>query len=84
MQQIPIVVFGLIRVGYETTIYRTRGEHANPYTIDVVFKDYNIRLIANYLASSRNYCMHILYEKWFNNIGSNFWFLFCSFLHAII
>jgi hypothetical protein len=40
-QQLPILVFGLIRLGYETTIYPTRGEHANPYTIDVVFKDYN-------------------------------------------
>jgi hypothetical protein len=36
MQQIPIVVFGLIRLGYETTIYRTRGEHANHCATDAV------------------------------------------------
>jgi hypothetical protein len=28
------IVFGLIRSGLESTIYRTRGEHANHYTTD--------------------------------------------------
>ena len=35
-QQIPISVFGLIRLGLEPTIYRTRGEHANLYATDAV------------------------------------------------
>jgi hypothetical protein len=30
--------FGLTQPGLELTIYRTRGEHANHYTTDVVFK----------------------------------------------
>ena len=30
------IVFGLTRSGFEPTIYRTRGEHANHYTIDMV------------------------------------------------
>jgi hypothetical protein len=29
-----LIVFGLIRPGFEPTIYRTWGEHANNYTID--------------------------------------------------
>ena len=35
-QQIPILVFALTRPGFETTIYRTRGEHANHYATDAV------------------------------------------------
>ena len=35
-QQIPILVFGLIRSGLEPTIYCTRDEHANHYTTDAV------------------------------------------------
>ena len=35
-QQIPILVFGLTLSGLEPTIYRTRDEHANHYTTDVV------------------------------------------------
>ena len=36
-QQIPVLlVFGLIWPGLEPTIYRTRGEHVNYYTIDAV------------------------------------------------
>jgi hypothetical protein len=31
------IVFGLTRQGIETTVYRTRGEHASHYTIDAVF-----------------------------------------------
>jgi hypothetical protein len=31
-----IMVFGLILMGLEHTIYHTRGEHANHYTIDAV------------------------------------------------
>jgi hypothetical protein len=30
------IVFGLTRSGFEPTIYRTRGEHANQYIIDAV------------------------------------------------
>jgi len=30
------IVFGLTRPGLETTIYRTRGEHANHYVTDAV------------------------------------------------
>ena len=30
------VVFGLARPGFEPTIYRTRGEHANHYATDAV------------------------------------------------
>ena len=30
------IVFGLTRRGLEPTIYRTRGEHANHYTTDVL------------------------------------------------
>jgi hypothetical protein len=30
------IVFGLIRPGLESTIYRTRGEHANHYVTDAV------------------------------------------------
>ena len=30
------IVVGLTRPGLEPTIYRTRGEHANHYTIDTV------------------------------------------------
>jgi hypothetical protein len=30
------IVFGLTRLGFEPTIYRTRGEHVNHYTTDVV------------------------------------------------
>ena len=29
-------VFGLTRSGFEPTIYRNRGEHANHYTADAV------------------------------------------------
>ena len=35
-QQIPISVFGLTFPGFEPTICRTRGEHANHYTTDAV------------------------------------------------
>ena len=35
-QQIPILVFGLMRPGLEPTIYHTRCEHANHYTTDTV------------------------------------------------
>ena len=35
-QQIPILVFGLIRTVLESTIYRTRGEHANHCATDAV------------------------------------------------
>jgi len=35
-QQIPILAFGLTQPGLEPTIYRTQGEQANNYTIDVV------------------------------------------------
>jgi hypothetical protein len=31
--------FGLIRLGLESTIYHTGGEHANHYTTDVVDKE---------------------------------------------
>jgi hypothetical protein len=31
-------VFGLIRSGLEPTIYRTRGEHDNHYTIDAILE----------------------------------------------
>ena len=31
-----LIVFGLFRPGQERTIYRTRGEHANNYTTDMV------------------------------------------------
>jgi hypothetical protein len=36
------IVFGLTQLGLESTIYRTRGEHANHYTTDAVLlvKDY--------------------------------------------
>jgi hypothetical protein len=30
------IVFGLTRLGLEHSIYRTRGEHTNHYTTDVV------------------------------------------------
>jgi hypothetical protein len=30
------IVFGLTRPGLESTIYHTRGEHANHYTTDAV------------------------------------------------
>jgi hypothetical protein len=30
------IVLGLTRPGFEPTIYRTRGEHANHYTTDAV------------------------------------------------
>jgi hypothetical protein len=30
------IVFGLTRPGLESTIYRTRGEHANHYATDAV------------------------------------------------
>jgi hypothetical protein len=40
-QQIPILVFGLTRPGLEPTIYRTRDEHANYYTTDVVKSSIN-------------------------------------------
>ena len=30
------IVFGLTRPGFEPTIYRTRGEHANHYATDAV------------------------------------------------
>ena len=30
------IVFGLTHPGFEPTIYRTRGEHANHYTTNVV------------------------------------------------
>jgi hypothetical protein len=33
------IVFGLTRSGLELTIYRTRDEHTNYYTIDVVEVD---------------------------------------------
>jgi hypothetical protein len=33
------IVFGLTRSGLESTIYRTRGEHANHYTADAVSDD---------------------------------------------
>jgi hypothetical protein len=33
------IVFGLTQPGLEPTIYRTRDEHANHYTTDVVSKD---------------------------------------------
>jgi len=33
------IVFGLTRPGLESTIYRTRGEHANHYTTDAVYLD---------------------------------------------
>ena len=36
-QQIPILVFGLTRLGLEPTIYHTRGEPANHYTTDAVY-----------------------------------------------
>ena len=32
------IVFGLIRLGLEPTIYRTRGKHANHYATDAVNK----------------------------------------------
>ena len=35
-QQIPIIVFGLTWSGLEPKIFRTRGEHANHYTTNVV------------------------------------------------
>jgi hypothetical protein len=35
-QQIPISVFGLTRPGLKSTIYHTRGEHANHYATDAV------------------------------------------------
>jgi hypothetical protein len=31
-----LMVFGLNQSGFEPTIYRTRGEHANTYTTDAV------------------------------------------------
>jgi hypothetical protein len=31
------IVFGLILLGLEPTIYRTGGEHANHYTTDAVY-----------------------------------------------
>ena len=38
-QQIPIFkVFCLTRLGFEPTIYRTRGEHAKHYATDAVYK----------------------------------------------
>ena len=30
------IIFGLTRPGFEPTIYRTQGEHANHYTTDAV------------------------------------------------
>jgi hypothetical protein len=38
-QQIPISVFALTWPGLESTIYCTRGQHANHYTIDAVLKN---------------------------------------------
>jgi hypothetical protein len=35
-QQIPILVFGLIRPGLEPTIYHIRGEHGNCCITDVI------------------------------------------------
>jgi hypothetical protein len=35
-QHIPMLVFGLTRLGIDPTIYRTRGEHANHYASDAV------------------------------------------------
>ena len=35
------IVFGLTRSGLEPMIYRTRGEHANHYTTDVVSSVYD-------------------------------------------
>jgi hypothetical protein len=32
-----LTVFGLTRLGLETMIYHTQGEHTNQYTNDVVF-----------------------------------------------
>ena len=46
-----IIVFGLIRLGLEPTVYRSRGEHVSHYTTDAVHnygdslntsRDYNI------------------------------------------
>jgi hypothetical protein len=34
------IVFGLTRPGLESTIYRTRGEHANRYTTNAVPQDF--------------------------------------------
>jgi hypothetical protein len=41
-QQIPILVFGLTRLGLEQMFYRTRGKHANHYATDAVFQYLNI------------------------------------------
>ena len=38
-QQIPISVFVLTWPGLESTIYCTRGQHANHYAIDAVLKN---------------------------------------------
>ena len=37
-EQISILVFGLTRLGLQSTIYRTWGKHANHYTTDGVLK----------------------------------------------
>ena len=38
------MVVGLARLGLEPMIYRTRGEHTNLYTTDVV-EDFNIKTV---------------------------------------
>jgi hypothetical protein len=34
-----LIVFGLIRSGFEPTIYRNRDEHANHYTTNAISND---------------------------------------------
>ena len=39
------IIFGLTRPGFEPTIYRTRGEHANHFTTDAVLNNRDVAQI---------------------------------------
>ena len=54
------IVFGLTLSGFESTIYHTRGEHANQYTTDAVRLQKNVEKY--YFAIDQYLCnnMHLL------------------------
>ena len=53
------IVFGLTRSGLKSTIYNTRGEHANHYTTDGVKKE--DKTLESYFTFNENMYMSLNY-----------------------
>jgi hypothetical protein len=54
------IVFGLTRPGLKPTIYPTRGEHANHYTTDEVYK-YKSEVVSDFSHVKSFFQFHCIY-----------------------